>query len=58
MEAAKLLAPKDYYPRTLDRTRCRWDCEYKDLCLIEIQGGNIEHVLRDRFEVVNRNGRG
>jgi len=58
VEAAKLLAPKDYYPRTLDRTRCRWDCEYKDLCLIEIQGGNIEHALKDRFEVVNRNGRG
>lgn len=55
-EAAGLLTPREFYPRSLDRTRCRWDCEYKDLCLIEIQGGDITPILKDRFEVVNKNG--
>lgn len=45
------LEPKDFYPRTLDRTRCRWDCEYKQLCLIELEGGDIDHLLKTEYEV-------
>lgn len=45
------LEPKDFYPRTLDRTRCRWDCEYKQLCLIELEGGDISHLLKTEYEV-------
>lgn len=49
-----LLEQRKVYPRNLDRLRCRWDCEYKDLCLVELQGGDIEPLLKSRFEVRDR----
>lgn len=56
-EALKHLPAKDYYPRTLDRSRCSWDCEYKDICLLELEGGDITHLLRQDF-VVRGGGNG
>lgn len=45
------IEPKPFYPRTLDRMRCSWDCEFKELCLLELEGGDIEPLLKDKFEV-------
>lgn len=45
------LAPKEFYPRTLDRHRCKWDCEYKPLCLMELEGGDITPLLKADYEV-------
>lgn len=50
-EAKVHLQLKDYYPRSLDRFRCSWDCEYKDICLVELEGGDITHILRQDFTV-------
>jgi len=51
---APQLYRQEVYPRNLDRMRCRWDCEYKDLCIVEMQGGDIEPILQNRFEVRTR----
>lgn len=42
---------QEYYPRTLDRNRCPWDCEFRDICMVELEGGDIGPILRERFEV-------
>jgi len=55
-EALKHLPAKDYYPRTLDRSRCSWDCEYKDICLLELEGGDISHLLKQDYIVKGGDG--
>lgn len=42
---------RSYHPRTLDRNRCNWDCEFKELCLTELQGGDIAPILQRDFDV-------
>lgn len=37
--------------RTLDRTRCPWDCEFFPLCMVEVEGGDISPMLRELYEV-------
>lgn len=48
----RLTAPDRSYIRTLDRHRCSWDCEFRDLCLLELEGGSIKSLLAEKFEVV------
>lgn len=43
--------PKEYYARSLDRFSCSWDCEYKNLCLIELEGGDPSLELKANFVV-------
>jgi hypothetical protein len=41
------------FPRTYDSS-CRWQCEYKDLCIAELHGGDISSMIRSNFKVVRR----
>lgn len=51
MEAAE---EKGHFPRTPDKS-CDWMCDYKDLCIIDLQGGNIEPAIKMKYE--KRKGR-
>lgn len=37
------------FPRTFDGS-CDWQCEYRDLCIAELYGGNIEPMIKTKFE--------
>jgi RecB family exonuclease len=37
------------FPRTFD-TSCTWQCEYRDLCIAELYGGNIDPLIKMNFE--------
>jgi hypothetical protein len=37
------------FPRTFDNS-CSWQCEYRDLCITELYGGNIEPLVKMNFE--------
>lgn len=43
----------DRYPRTTSKN-CNWDCEYKDICLGEMHGGDALSLARTNFTVVER----
>lgn len=36
--------------RTRNTGQCSWDCDYKDLCLTEKKGGDIEAIVDEYFE--------
>lgn len=36
------------FPRTPDKA-CTWDCEFRDPCIIQLQGGDIRDVIKMRF---------
>lgn len=42
---------RPFHPRSLDRIRCTFDCEFKDICMTELEGGDARHILQERFEV-------
>ena len=46
MEAAQR---RDRYPRTATKT-CLWDCEYKDICIAELMGADIEPMIKMGFK--------
>jgi len=41
------------YPRAFD-TSCKWQCEYKSLCIAELHGADIDSIIKQSFEVVTR----
>jgi PD-(D/E)XK nuclease superfamily len=41
---------KGEYPRTFIPRQCKWDCEYKDPCIVELHGGDVESILKHDFE--------
>lgn len=43
------------YPRSFESS-CKWDCEYKGLCITELHGGDISSMIRQDFEVSRRGG--
>jgi hypothetical protein len=47
---------KDRFPRTFD-TSCTWQCEYRDLCIAELFGGNIDPLIKMNFEKGGDDGR-
>lgn len=49
--ANEYVPKKFFYPRHLNRYQCPWDCEFRDLCLAELEGADISHILKDRFIV-------
>lgn len=38
-----------HFPRTYDHS-CSYSCDYKDLCLIELMGGDIQPIVKMNFE--------
>jgi hypothetical protein len=41
------------FPRTPDKA-CKWDCEYKDICVVELHGGDASTLIQHNFETRNR----
>jgi len=37
------------YPRTFIPASCKWDCEYKDLCIAELHGADIGSMIKLGF---------
>lgn len=37
------------FTRTRSTGRCGWDCEYKELCLASLKGGDIQGIIEDNF---------
>jgi len=44
---------KDRFPRDFEGS-CRYECEYKDLCIAELHGADISSMIRQNFEVKTR----
>lgn len=40
---------KKYFPRTYDKS-CAWGCDYRDLCIAELRGGDIKPMIRQNFK--------
>lgn len=41
------------FPRTFDKS-CRWQCDFKDLCITQLYGGNIKPIIKSKFMVRRR----
>lgn len=41
------------FPRSPDKS-CEWMCDYKDLCIIDLQGGDISSVIKMKYETRKR----
>lgn len=37
------------FPRSPEKA-CDWDCDYKNLCIVELQGGNIDPLIKLHFQ--------
>jgi hypothetical protein len=46
---------KERFPRTFDNS-CNWQCEYRNLCITELYGGNIEPLIKLNFEKDREDG--
>ena len=46
------------FPRTFIPNSCKWDCAYRDLCIAELHGSNIDTMVRTSFTVSDRHRRG
>jgi hypothetical protein len=46
---------KGEFPRTFIPQSCRWDCEFKELCIAELHGSDISSMIKSDF-VVSRHG--
>jgi hypothetical protein len=40
---------KKRFPRSV-RKDCNWDCEYKDLCIVQLFGGDISTMVKKNFQ--------
>ena len=48
---------KDAFPRTFDKS-CAWMCDYRDLCLAELHGGDISQMVKWNFTDKRRDRKG
>ncbi len=39
---------KEAFPRSADKS-CAWGCDYRDLCIAELKGGNIDNMVKMNF---------
>jgi hypothetical protein len=42
------------FPRTFEPRQCKWDCEFLDLCITELHGGDISSMIKSDYEVSTR----
>jgi hypothetical protein len=52
----QLAERKQRFPRTFDNS-CTWGCSYRDLCIAQLYGGDIEPMIRLQFEKGGEDGR-
>jgi len=45
-----------HFPRTFIQGACSWDCEYKDLCITQLHGGDIEPMIKMNFQRRKKDG--
>jgi len=41
---------RNRFPRTYNASQCAWDCDYKDICLTELHGGDPREIVKAAFE--------
>lgn len=41
------------FPRTPEKS-CKWDCDFRDLCVTELHGGNIRPMIKQGFQTRQR----
>jgi hypothetical protein len=39
----------NHFPRTVMKS-CDWDCDYKDPCIVQLFGGDIEQMLKKNYQ--------
>ena len=39
---------KSAFPRSVDKS-CAWGCDYRDICITELHGGDIDSIIKARF---------
>ena len=52
-EEIKTATANDRFPRTQDKS-CKWSCEFVHPCIIELQGGDIDDILKLQFTTAKR----
>lgn len=45
----KFAEKRNEFPRTFDRS-CKWGCEFRDICIAELHGGNIDSMVKMNFK--------
>lgn len=51
LQTARVIRTADergHYPRTFDKS-CAWMCDYRDLCIAELMGGDISSMVKMNF---------
>lgn len=48
--AIKEAEARGHFPRTFIPNDCRWSCEYKDICIVELHGGDPKELVKMSFE--------
>lgn len=46
------------FPRTFIPRQCKWDCAYKELCIAQMHGSNIDTMVKTGFTTSDRLRRG
>lgn len=46
----KTAEKKNRFPRTYIANDCKWSCEYRDICITELHGGDIKDLVKAGFE--------
>jgi hypothetical protein len=44
---------RNRFPRTPDKS-CSWGCDYQDICIVELFGGDPTQLIKSNFEVVKK----
>lgn len=44
---------RQHFPRTPDKS-CTWMCDFSDICIVELFGGDPSHIIKSNFEVVKK----
>ena len=52
-----LAEKREEFPRTFEPRNCKWDCEFLDLCIVQMHGGDISSIIKHDFEVSDRGKR-
>lgn len=47
--AIRTAEKREHFPRTFDRS-CSWGCDYRDLCIAELMGGDISSMIKMDFK--------
>ena len=46
---------KGHFPRSPSK-ECTWDCDFRDMCIVELMGGDISSMVKHQFQRRSRRG--